>query len=274
MATLPAVMSVAHRTTTTRSRVGVNAHAPRLRLAHGQQIHPPAQQPQRNQPHKNRKHGKLHVTRLDGRQRAHQPVGNGRQLIGWVCHQFNKRSAGGEQRADHHARQHHRKRRLDFADARNEIRQQHRQKSKAKRQPRDRAVTESEQKPQRRAEARARRCAEQIRRDHGVAEHALIGTARRGKRRADQRCRCHPRQTDVDHHRLLARLPGLYQKESSPAYGPQQPVQQNPQRLHRRYVIPPHPERAEKHQAEAQRQNRKFHSRTMRFFHAEPSIVF
>ena len=252
----------------------MHAHASGLCLTHGKKIHAPPEQPQRNQPRKNRPRGKLHVARLCRGQRAHQPVGDGGQLIGRIGNQFNKGGAGGKKRADHHAREHHRKRRLDFAHARNEIRKQNREQAKGERQPRHRAIAKTQQKRQCRAESRAGRRAKKVRRDHGVSEHALIGAARRRKRSPDQSCRRHAREPYVQNDRLRSDLPRLHEREISPAERAQQPVRQNPERLQGGNIVPTHPERAEKHQCEQKRQNQKSYSCAMRFFHALPSIIF
>ena len=164
-------------------------------------------------------------------QRAHQPVGDGGQLLVRVGDQFNKGGSGGKQRPDHYARQHHRQIRAHPAQPPDQIRQSHRRKAEEERACRDDGVARAEQNRQRRTEARAGRRAQQIGRHHGVAEHGLIRRARGRERRADERGGQNARQADLDDDGGLLRRPCGREAQMPARNARQRPVRQQPRGL-------------------------------------------
>ena len=118
----------------------VDAHAARLSFADSQQIQPPAQKKKRKQAQQNGNHRKVQIVQTNSGQRAHQPIGDGRQLFVRVGNQFNKGGSGGKQRADHHARQHHRQIRAHTAQPPDKIRQSHSRKTEEERPRRNHSV--------------------------------------------------------------------------------------------------------------------------------------
>ena len=136
-------------------RCGVDAHGAGLLLAEGQQIDAPAQQQKRHRTQRHRQQGEGHVLHPRAAETAHEPIGDGGQLVGGVGHQLDIGGSGGEQGRDHDARQqqvHH----LIAPDAPGQhVHQRHRGKAGGKGRRRDAQSLEAQQDRQRRAEAGA-----------------------------------------------------------------------------------------------------------------------
>ena len=111
--------------------VRVHAQRARLRLAHGQQIHAPAQQEQRHGTEQDRHEREQQILVFDRAERAHQPVGDRRELVFRVRHELDEGRSGGKQRGDHHAREHERERALELGKPADRIGQKNRQKPEA-----------------------------------------------------------------------------------------------------------------------------------------------
>ena len=185
-------------------QAGIHAHRARLLLAERQQVHAPAQDQQRHEPERDRDHKKQHIPRLDGGKAAHQPVGNGRELLLRVGDELEIGRARRKERRDHHAGQNEGNSLVRAAHAADKIGRRNCQKAEHEGRRRNAEIACAEQDGQRRAEARAGRRAENVRRDHGVPEHALIGHARDCQRRADEGRRRNAREADLEHDVLRA----------------------------------------------------------------------
>ena len=82
---------------------GIDTHGAGFFIAQGQQIDPPAQQKQRRKTQEHRNQCKPYIFGRCSVETAHEPVGDGGQLIFGIGHQFDERGTGGNQRADHDA---------------------------------------------------------------------------------------------------------------------------------------------------------------------------
>ena len=181
----------------------MHAETARFLLAEREQVDAPAQQKERHHADERRDESKLQIARFGRRERAHQPVCDGRELLFGVCNELYKRCARREQRADNDAGKHHGKCSVHAACPADAPRERHRAHAADERAHRHAEIVERQKNAERRAEARAVGCAENVRRYHRVSEHALICRTRNGKPRADQRRERHARQTDVQYDRLF-----------------------------------------------------------------------
>ena len=228
----------------------MHAETARFLLAEREQVDAPAQQKERHHADERRDESKLQIARFGRRERAHQPVCDGRELLFGVRDELYKRCARREQRADNDAGEHHGERAVHAACPADAPRERHRAHAADERAHRHAKIVERQKNAERRAEARAVGCAENVRRYHRVAEHALICRTRNGKSRADQRRERHARQTDVQNDRLFLagiQFPRHFRAEEL-AHPLAQRVPQNAEKRSRRNGKPPQQERTEKQQ--------------------------
>ena len=104
--TAVAVISVAATITTPRTQPDVDAERLGFIVAERHHADPPAQRHQRHEAHDHQRHDDLHVARLDARQAAEQPEGDGGQLVVGIGQHLDERDARAGQRADDDAGQH------------------------------------------------------------------------------------------------------------------------------------------------------------------------
>ena len=192
---------------------GVHAHRARLVLSGRQDIEPPAHQQQRRAAQRHGNKSKAHIAHARARKAAHQPIGDGGQLVAGIGHQFDIGGSRRKKGGDHHACQQDIDRPAAARAAANQIDQRHCEQAERKGRYHNHRPAAIQQDGQRRAEARARGRAQNIRGSHGILEHALVACSRHGQAAAHHAHQQDTRQTHVEHGDFHVFRPAGFDRE-------------------------------------------------------------
>ena len=193
---------------------GVDPHGPGLVVPQGEQIELPAQEKQGEQPGGHSGGDAGHIGQTGARQAAHEPVGDLRELAGGVGHQLEG-GGGGEQGADHHARQHQVEHPVPGRPLSHQVDQHHRGQGPEKGGQGGALIAHPHQDGQRRPEGRAGGGPQHIRGGHGILKHPLVGRPGTGQAAPHQAGQDDAGQADVQDGGVLVARPRLLQGEEA-----------------------------------------------------------
>ena len=115
------------------------------------------------------------ILELDAGQATHEPIRNGRQLIGGVCHQLRKRHARREQRAHHNTRKHRHQNTVALSAVTNRQNQKHGGHRENKGKARNANAVHAPQNCHSGAQSSTLGSTQNVWRSQGILEHALEG---------------------------------------------------------------------------------------------------
>ena len=194
---------------------GIDAHGPGFFVAQGQNVDAPAQQQQGHQTDGHGNDGKPDVLGLGAVEAAHEPVGNGRELVLGIRHQLDHGGAGGDQGTDHDARQDQAQHTLALGPAAHIHNEQNCADGTGEGENHDPGAAQVQQDRQGRTEGGAGGGAENVGGRHGILEHTLVAGAGGGQAAAHKAGQNDPGQAVHQQQRLLSFRPeGLNVNES------------------------------------------------------------
>ncbi len=176
---------------------GIHPEAARLLLAEREDVDAPADRDQERPCGNHGQPDDLDFIKVRLGKAAHQPVGNGGQLVVGVGRVFHQRDERGEDRRDDDAREHERHHRDGAAAAREVVHEPDTRHAADEGDDRGPRARPPEEDAEHSAEASAARDAEHIGTDERIAENALVDSPRERKPRADEHGDERPRQAKL-----------------------------------------------------------------------------